>query len=81
MPPLRHDHVRMGVVRQCRSPGVEHGGDADPCAQVSGIGGDREHRLGRRVEQQVVNSGLVVESDVGDFGGNGEHDVEVSDRQ
>ena len=34
----RHDHVHVGVVGQCRSPGVEHGGDADPRAQVSRIG-------------------------------------------
>jgi len=39
-------------MRQCRSPGVEHGGDADPRAQVSGIGGDCQHGPGRRVEQQ-----------------------------
>ena len=32
----RYDHVHMGMVGQCRSPGVEHGGDADPCAQWRG---------------------------------------------
>jgi hypothetical protein len=77
----RHDHVHMGVVRQCRSPGVEHGGDADPCAQVARIGGDRQHRLGRRVEQQVIDRGLVVERDVGDLGGQSEDNVEVADWQ
>ena len=77
----RHDHVHMGVVRQCRSPGVEHGGDADPCAQVAVIGRDRQHRLGCRVKQQVIDRGLVVEGDVGDLGGHGEDDVEVSNRQ
>ena len=46
-----------------------------------GIGGDREHRLGRRAEQQVVDDRLVVEGDVGDLGRQGEDDVEVSDRQ
>ncbi len=71
----------MGVVRQCRSPGVEHGGDADPCAQVARIGGDRQHRLGRRVEQQVIDRGLVVERDVGNLGGQSEDNVEVADRQ
>jgi hypothetical protein len=60
---------------------VEHGGDADPRAQVSRIGGDRQHRLGRRVEQQVIDDSLVVEGDVGDLGRQGEDDVEVSDRQ
>jgi hypothetical protein len=68
-------------VGQRRSPGVEHGGDADPYAQVLRIGGDRQHRLGGRAEQQVVDDSLVVESDVGDLGGEREDDVEVSDRQ
>ena len=71
----------MRDLRQCRSPGVEHGGDADPCTQMARIGSDRQHRLGRRLEQQVIDRGLVVERDVGEFGGNAEHDVEVSDRQ
>jgi hypothetical protein len=44
------------------------------------LGGDRQHRLGRRVEQQVIDDSLVVEGDVGDFGRQGEDDVEVSDR-
>ena len=60
---------------------MEHGGDADPCAEMLGIGGDRQHRLRRRAEQQVVDGGLVVEGDVGDLGRQGEDDVEVSDRQ
>ena len=77
----RHDHVHMGVVRQRRSPGVEHGCDADPCAQVLGIGGDRQHRLGRCLEQQVIDCSLVVERDVRDLGGHCEGDVEVSNRQ
>ena len=33
------------------------------------------------MEQQVIDRGLVVESDVGEFGGNAANDVEVSDRQ
>ena len=56
-------------------------GDADPRTEVSRIGSDRQHRLGRRVEQQVIDRGLVVERDVGDLGRQGEDDVEVSDRQ
>ena len=58
----------MGMMRQCRSPRVQHGGDANTRAQVTGIGGDRQHRLGRRVEQQVIDDSLVVEGDVGDLG-------------
>ena len=77
----RHNHVHMRVMGQRRSPGVKHGGDADPRAQETGIGGDRQHRLGRCAEQQVIDDGLVVEGDGGDLGGHGEDDVEVSDRQ
>ncbi len=60
---------------------MEHSGDADPSTEMAGIGSDRQHRLGRRVEKQVVDRGLVVECDVGDLSRQGEDDVEVSDRQ
>ena len=45
------------------------------------IGRDRQHRLRRRLEQQVVDQRLVLEGDVGDLGRQREHDVEVADRQ
>ena len=41
-----------------RAPGVEHGGDADPGAQMLRVGGDGEQRLGRGAEQQVVDQRL-----------------------
>ena len=77
----RHDHVHMRMVRQRRAPSVEHGGDADARAEVLGVRRDRQHRLRCRLEQQVVDQRLVVERDVGDLGGQREHDMEVSDRQ
>src|SRR5215471_4812658 len=48
---------------------------------MTGVGGDCDHRLGGRPEQQVVNLRLVVKGDVGDLGGHGEDHVEVADRQ
>jgi hypothetical protein len=60
---------------------VEHGGGADARAEVRGISGDREQRLGRGAEQQVVDDCLVLESDQGDLGRQGEDDVEIADRQ
>ena len=69
------------MVRQRRAPGVEHGGDANARAEMAWVGGDGEHGLRRRPEQQIVHDRLVVESDVGEFGGNAENDVEVSDGQ
>ena len=43
------------------------------------IGRDGQHRLRCRLEQQVIGERLVVEGDVGDLGGQREHDVEVAD--
>lgn len=47
---------------------MKHGGDADAGAKVLRAGGDGEHHLRRRVEQQVVDHSLVLVRDVGDGG-------------
>lgn len=60
---------------------MEDGGDADVHTEMAGIGGDGNHRLGRRLEQQIIDCGLVLKGDVGDLGGNGEDHVEIADRQ
>jgi hypothetical protein len=77
----RHDHVQVRMVRHRRAPAVEHGGDADPGAEMLGIGGDRKRGLGRRLEQQVVDDRLVLVGDIGDRRRQREHEVEVADRQ
>ena len=74
-----HDHVHMRVMGQRRSPRMQHGGDADPRAEVPGIGGDGQQRIRSRAEEQVVDHRLVLPPDAGDLGGHGEHDVEVAD--
>ena len=73
----------MGVrmVGQRRSPGVEHGGEPDAGTEVLGIGGDREQRLGRGAEQQIVNHRFVLVGDGADLGRQGEDQMEVADRQ
>jgi hypothetical protein len=76
-----HDHVQMRMVCHGRAPGVEYGGDADPGAQVLGIGCDGERGLGRRFEQQIVDHGFVLIGDGGDRLRQREHDVEVGHRQ
>ena len=38
----RHDHVHVGMER---APGMENRQDADPGAEMLGIGRDRQHRL------------------------------------
>ncbi len=69
------------MVGHRRTPGMEHGGDADADAEMLRVGGDRQHRLRRGLEQQVVDERLVLQGDVGDRGGDGEDDVEIADRQ
>ena len=66
---------------QCRAPGVEHGEKTDAGAEVFGIGRDGGHGLGRSLEQDAVDRGLILVGDVGDFGRQREHDVEVRHRQ
>jgi hypothetical protein len=56
------------VMGHRRAPAVQHGGEADAGAEVLGIGGDGGERLSRRLEQDVVDRGLVVVGDVGDRG-------------
>ena len=54
---------------------------ADPRAQMFGIGGDRENRLGGGLEQKVVNHRLVLMGDVADRRRQGEDHVIIGDRQ
>ena len=56
----------MRVLGHCRAPAVEHGGGADASAEMLGIGGDRQQRLGGRAEQQVVDDRLVLVGDRSD---------------
>src|SRR5215472_14556990 len=50
----RDDDVDMRMVGECRSPGVEHGGESDAGAEVLGVGGDGDQGLGGGFEQQVI---------------------------
>jgi hypothetical protein len=45
------------------------------------IGGDRQHRLSRDFEQEIVDHGLVLVGDVGNGRRQREHDVIVRHRQ
>ena len=60
---------------------MQDGGDADPGAEMLGVGGNRQHGLGRRLEQQIVDHGLVLVGDGADLGGQREDDVEIGDRK
>ena len=64
-------------MRHRRSPGVQHGGDANAGAEMLGVGRDRHHRLGGRPEQEIVDHRLVLIGDVPDWRWQCEDDVEV----
>ena len=69
------------MILQGLAPGVQHGDEADPGAQVAGIGGDGLERRGGGPEQDVADHALVLEGDGGDRFGEGEDDVEIGHRQ
>src|ERR1700739_3944489 len=73
--------MEVRMMGHCRAPAVEHGGGADASAEVFGIGSDRDQRLGRRAEQQVVDHCLVLVGDWSDLGWQREDQMEVADRQ
>ena len=60
---------------------MEHGGGADAGAEMLGIGGDGQQRLGCCTKQQVVDDPLVLVGDRGDLGRQSEDQVKVADRQ
>ncbi len=60
---------------------MEHGGETDLGAEVLGIGGDGEHGLGARLEQDAVDHRLVLIRDVCDLGRQGEDEMVVGDGQ
>ena len=80
-PAAGHDAVHVRVMGQRRAPGVQHQRRADARAQVLRIGGDGQQGLGRHVEQQAIDHGLVLVRDVGDGRRQREHHVVVLHRQ
>jgi hypothetical protein len=71
----------MWVVGERGAPGVQHRHEADASAEMLGISRDRERGLGRGFEQQVVDHGLVLIGDVGDWCRQCVHHMKVRHRQ
>ena len=69
------------MVGERGTPTVQDREDTDAGAEVFGIGRDGEHSLGRSLEQDAVDCGLVRVGDIGDLSRQREHDVEVGNRQ
>jgi hypothetical protein len=73
---------------ECRSPGVEHGGEPDAGAEMPGLvglqptgltrGGDGDQGLGGGFEQQVIDDSLVVMGEVGDRPREGEDEPPIA---
>jgi len=80
-PTTRHDAVDMGMMMQVLSPGVQDGHQPDLGAEMPGIGSDDAQRLGGDGEQDAIDHGLIVESDLCDRRRHREDDVEVRHRQ
>src|SRR5437899_760901 len=76
-PAARYNHVHVRVMRHCRAPGVQDRGDAKARAEMLRIGRDCDCGLGRCLEQDVVDDGLVLIRDVCDRAGQRVNDVEV----
>src|SRR2546428_12593300 len=71
----------MRVVQQVLTPGVKYGKKAEASSQVSPIGSDREQSLGHGTKQKSIEPALILQTEVSERLGNGEHHVAVRDRQ
>src|SRR3984893_12832387 len=73
--------MEVRMMMQILSPGMEHRHEADPRAQMFGIGGDLQEGLGRGAKEHAVNNPLVLEGHGRDHLRQREDDVKVLDRQ
>src|SRR5450432_525443 len=71
----------MRMMGERRTPGMENRSDADAGAEVLWVSGDRGQGLGRGLEQDIVDHGLVLVGDVGNGRRQREHHVIVWYRQ
>jgi len=69
------------VMRQCLPPRVQDRDHARLGAKVAWVGADAVDGFGGGLEQDVVDDGLVLQSDRGDGSRHGEDDVEIRNRQ
>src|ERR1035437_3568447 len=80
-PPPGTTQWTWGMMRQCLTPGVQDGDDADLGTEPARVRGERHHRLGGRLEEDGVDSGLVREGDHCYRRRQREDDVEVGNRK
>jgi len=68
-------------MRHRRTPSVQHRRNSDLRAEMLLVGGDGQHCLGARLEQQIVDHPFVLEGDIGDGPRQREYDMKIADRQ
>src|SRR5450759_2241692 len=76
------DAVKMGMVEQVLSPGVQDGEEADCRVQMLGVSGDGQKSPRGGAEEDLVEGPLVLQGDGSQkLVGDGEDHVEVGNRQ
>src|SRR3982074_1706726 len=73
--------MQVRMMMQILSPGMEHRHEADPRAQMFGVGGDLQEGFGRGAKEPAVNTPLVLEGHGRAHLRQREDNVKVLDRQ
>ena len=55
----RYDDMGVRMMRERRSPAVQHGREPDASAEVLGVGRDGDQGFGGGFEQQVIETDLL----------------------
>jgi len=69
--------MHMRVVQQVLTPGVKHGKKAKTRPPMSPIGSEGEQGLGHSAKQESIEPALILQTQVSERLGNGEHHVAV----
>ena len=79
-PTGRDEAVHVRMIDQGAGPGMPHTQDSDQTADIMRVCGQRDERLGRRAEQDVVEVLLMTPDDLTELMGHGEDHVNGGDR-
>ena len=77
----RHDAMDVRVMGQGLAPAMQDRDHADLGAEMFGIGADGADRLGRGLEEDIVDDRLVLQGDRCERGRHGEDEMEIRDWQ
>ena len=77
----RHDAMDVRVMGEGLAPAMQDRDHADLGAEMFGIGADGADRLGRGLEEDIVDDRLVLQGDRCERGRHGEDEMEIRDWQ